>query len=174
MKKMFVLFIVSMFVLISCNKEVAEKEPQKEGTKSVSIEVLNGGDYEYKSGDVSVEGLCIHVCSHSGKKMFLTGANPDDKILIFTGDGMSVFPKDLEGSKVKAIGVLEEERLDMKYIKEWEAEVAVEKVESEKVGHSCEFEDNMKKIANLKQLIEKNPRGYISKYTMTCKEFKKI
>ncbi len=172
MKRILLLIVASVFILVSCNKDGANKEPQKEEIKTVTLEALNRGDYEYKSGDVSVEGLCVHVCSHSGKKMFLSGSNPDDKLQIFTGETMSVFPKDLEGSKVKAIGVLEEERLDMNYVKEWEAEIAAEEKDHE--GHSCTFEDNMKKVNNLRELVEKSPKGYISKYTMICKEFKKI
>ena len=172
MKRFFLIFIAFIIILVSCDKKAENSEIKKEVSNNVSLQVLNSGNYEYKSGEVEVEGLCVHVCSHSGKKMFIVGDNPDDKLQIFTGDNMSVFPKDLEGSKLKVVGVLEEERIDMKYVEEWEAEISAEAKEQE--GHSCSFEEDMNKVKNVRQLVENSKKGYISKYTMTAKEFKKI
>lgn len=172
MKKYLLVLSVMIFTLISCDKEAKTADVKDDASKTVTLQVLNSGNYEYKTGDVEVEGLCVHVCTHSGKKMFIVGDNPDDKLQIFTGDNMSVFPKDLEGSKLKVVGFLEEERIDMKYVQEWEAELAAEAKDHE--GHSCSFEEDMNKVKNIRSMVESSPKGYISKYTMTAKEFKKI
>lgn len=169
MKKIMLMSIAFMLMLVACNKETAEKAPE---TVKVTLAELNTGLYEYTGGNVEVEGLCDHVCSHSGKKMFIAGDNPDDKLQIFAAEGISGFPKEIEGSKIRVIGPLELEKIDLATVAEMEAEIAA--AEQGTAEHSCEFESNMKKIDGLKDRISKSPKGYLTKYTMTTADFKKM
>ncbi|MDX9790726.1 MAG: hypothetical protein RBT61_07855, partial [Candidatus Kapabacteria bacterium] len=67
---------------------------------------------------------------------------------------------------------LEEEKIDMNYINQWETELAAE---ADEVGeHACEFEANMNKIEALKEKIAKSKKGYISKYTMNISSLKEL
>lgn len=172
MKHLLALSIAFILLFTACNKETAEKA--EEQVTKVTLAELNSGTYEYKGGKVEVEGLCTHVCAHSGKKLFLVGDNDEMNIQIFAAEGLSGFPKELEGSKVSAIGTLEEEKLDMEYANKLEAETKAEVAVADDPEHSCAVEETMKKVADLKAKIQKSPKGYISKYSMTSKDFKKI
>lgn len=169
MKKSLILILAIMFTLVACKK--AENPAQE--VQKVTLEQINSGNFEYKGGDVEIEGLVAHVCAHSGKKMFIVNPdNPELKLQILTGDKISSFPKDLEGVKVSVIGTLEEEKLDMEYANKLEEELKAESKDDPE--HSCEFEESMKKVQNLKEKIQNSPKGYVSKFKMTAKSFKKI
>jgi hypothetical protein len=171
MFKSIVLALFVLFFLSSCSKE--SSEPKNAGTekKVYSVEDLMSDSFEYKAGLVTVKGLCVHVCAHSGKKMFLTGANPDNKIIIFTSDDISAFDKKYEGSTLEVTGTLEEEKIDMNYLKVWESELAEEQKAD---SAACKFESNMKKIDDFKDRISKSKKGYVSNYSMTGVEVKSI
>ncbi len=169
MKKTFFWFVALIFALVSCK----QAEKPAEVVEKLTLAKVLSDNFEYKGGQVELEGMVLHVCAHSGKKMFI--GNPDDpeqKIQIFTSDKISSFPKDLEGTKVSVVGTLEEEKLDIEYANKLEEEIKAE--EKENSDHSCEFEESMKKVENLKQRIQNSPKGYISKYTMTAISFKKL
>lgn len=175
MRTFLVIGIAFLFVLTSCNKQAAEVKPVAPAMKTVSFDELYSNTFDAPKGKVVVEGLCIHVCKHSGKKIFVIGSDPNKKVQIYAGEGLSGFPPDIEGSKVRVVGVLEEEKLDMKYVQEMEEElIAEEKEQTKSKTKSCVFEDEMKKIKDLKEKISKSPKGYFSLYSMTSTEYKKI
>ncbi len=171
MNKILVLLIAGMFAFNSCSKDKTAEQPI-DANKTYTMAELISDNFEFKAGEkVTVEGLCVHVCEHSGKKMFIVGDDPNNKLQIFSSDALGSFDKEFEGSKVRVSGTLEEEKIDMNYIKEWEAEIAAEsKVEKE----SCEFETNMKKVDWYKHRVEKSKKGYVSNFTMTGLEVKAI
>lgn len=170
MKYLLMIIITGLLLLSSCSKDAADKAPVTD-EKVYTIDELNSGDFEYKEGKITVSGLCVHVCAHSGKKMFITGKDPENKLQIFTSADISVFDKKYEGSNLQVTGTLEEEKIDMNYIKEWESEIAKEGSDGEKL---CEFEESMKKINGMKDKVVKSKKGYISIYTMTGFEVKTI
>lgn len=165
-----VLLVLFSFLFISCNKQ-AQETPKAPEVKVLAVEDLSKEDFVYKAGNVTVQGLCVHVCAHSGKKMFIVGKNQSDKFQIFTSDKIAAFDKKLEGNKVQVTGTLEEEKIDMAYVAELEAEASKEKGPD---GKSCPTEESMKEIKDLKDKISKSKKGYISIYSMTCSEIKSI
>lgn len=169
MKKSLMALLAVFVILTACNKNATEKP--EETIAKATIEELAGGNYEYKGGTIEIEGLCDHVCAHSGKKLFLVAPNGEDRVQIFATEGVS-FPKELEGSKVKVVGKLEAEKLDLAYANQMEAELnETAKTEGEE---ACAFEESMKKITGLKEKIQKSKNGYITKYTMTTGDYKKL
>ena len=175
MRTILVIGLAFLFVLTACNKPTAEIKPVANVMKTVSYDELYSNTFDAPKGKVIVEGLCVHVCKHSGKKIFVIGTDPNKKIQIYAGDGLSGFPPDIEGSKVRVVGILEEEKLDMKYVQEMETELlAEEKEQAKSTTKSCVFEDEMKKINDLKEKISKSPKGYFSLYSMTSTEYKKL
>jgi hypothetical protein len=170
MKMIWIMLVLGAMFVVSCSKDEA-KMPVEE--KVYTLEELSSDDFEYKDGEnVTVKGLCVHVCAHSGKKMFLSGTDPENKLQIFTSDKISAFEKKYEGSNLVVTGTLEAEKIDMDYINEWESELATEKDGSEE--KLCEFEDSMKKVDAFKARVQKSKKGYISVYTMTGTEVKEI
>ncbi len=53
-----------------------------------------------------VEGKVVHVCTESGKKLFIVGENPDIRLYVAAGEEMSKFPMELLGSEVSVEGVI--------------------------------------------------------------------
>lgn len=172
MKKTLIILFACSLLLFACK----QTEKPAEQLKKVTLEELNSNNFEYKGGDVEVEGLVVHICSHSGKKMFI--AKPEDpeiKLQILTSDAISSFPKDLEGVRLSVVGTLEEEKLDMDYANKLEEEIKAEaKDVKDDPEHACAFEESIKKVQNLKEKIQNSPKGYVSKFTMKAKTYKKI
>lgn len=172
MNKILILLIVGLFAFNSCSKDKTATDKPIEAAKVYTMTELISDNFEFKAGDkVTVEGLCVHVCAHSGKKMFIVGDDPNNKLQIFSSDVLASFDKEFEGSKVQVSGTLEEEKIDMNYIKEWEAEIAAESGDEKA---ACAFEEDMKKVDWYKQRVEKSKKGYISNFTMTGLEVKAI
>lgn len=72
---------------------------------------------------VILEGTVIHLCKHGGKRMFLVDGTDSIRIEVTTGPKIAKFDDALVGSRVRVIGTLKEERIDAKYLNEWEAEL---------------------------------------------------
>lgn len=66
--------------------------------------VENPGNYLGKT--ISVEGKVVHVCAMSGKKLFITGENPDIRLYVQAGENMPKFPMELLGSKIVVEGTI--------------------------------------------------------------------
>ncbi|MBX3043295.1 MAG: hypothetical protein KIT33_14750 [Candidatus Kapabacteria bacterium] len=172
MNRILLILIAGLVMMTACSSDKTDSAKNAGVDKVYTLEELLSDEFTNTGDKVTIEGLCIHVCAHSGKKMFLAGKDADNKLQIFTSDVISAFDKKYEGSTLRVVGTLEEEKIDMNYIKEWEEELAAEAAE---VGeHACEFEDNMNRIDLLKDKIAKSKKGYISKYTMTGVEVKEM
>ncbi len=108
-RKLFSLFVV-ISIITSCGnsgkKQVSSNA--EENTKASKVEfsslIENPGNYLGKA--ISVEGKVVHVCTHSGKKLFITGENPDVRLYIQAGEEMPKFPMELLGSEIVVEGTL--------------------------------------------------------------------
>lgn len=105
------LLILSIaFLIASCGSNSNKQEARKgdnppEATKvEFAALIANPGDYVGKN--ISVEGKVVHVCTHSGKKLFITGENPDIRLYVQAGEEMPKFPMELLGSRVVVEGML--------------------------------------------------------------------
>lgn len=163
--------ICASILFVSCNQKTEVVQKPVVETKILKVEDLTSNTYEYKNDKVTVEGLCIHVCKHSGKKLFIIGNSENDKLQVYTSEVIPAFDQKLNGSKLRLTGTLEEERIDMSKIAEMESEVNKESVDAKK---SCPTEDDMKEVNDLKAKINKSKKGYVSIYTMICTEVKSI
>ena len=66
--------------------------------------IENPGSYIGKT--ISVEGKVVHVCEMSGKKLFITGENPDIRLYVQAGENMAKFPMELLGSEIVVEGTI--------------------------------------------------------------------
>jgi hypothetical protein len=108
-RRIFSLAAITVF-LFSCgnsgNKEVsAVKGESVKGTK-VEFASLIENPGKYVGQNITVEGKVVHVCTESGKKMFIVGDNPDIRLFVAAGDKISKFPMELLGSKVEVEGLI--------------------------------------------------------------------
>lgn len=108
-KKIFSL--LSIVLLISSCGNAGKKEVSSDaGTSGDAVKVefasLVDNPSVYVGKIISVEGKVVHVCTQSGKKLFITGDNPDVMLYVQAGEEMPKFPMELLGSEVVVEGTL--------------------------------------------------------------------
>jgi hypothetical protein len=102
-RRLFSFFVVAL-ILTACgntgNGKLTSKTDPDNGSIKVEFASLieNPGDYVGKT--ISVEGKVVHVCTMSGKKLFITGENPDVRLYVQAGEEMPKFPMELLGSEI--------------------------------------------------------------------------
>ncbi|ASB50801.1 hypothetical protein [Alkalitalea saponilacus] len=116
------LIIVSILItfLVSCNtpgsapvasntetpKKCCDHHKPAEPVAEISVDELFENAEKYNGKLVTVHGLCIHTCRHSGKRMFIKGDHDDYLLLISAGESITNFEASLEGSQISATGVI--------------------------------------------------------------------
>jgi hypothetical protein len=108
-RRFFSLFILTFFIYSCGNtgkKEVTSKAEGSSETSKVEFASLIENPENYIGKTISVEGKVVHVCIHSGKKLFLTGENPDVRLYVQAGEEMPKFPMELLGSEIVVEGTL--------------------------------------------------------------------
>lgn len=100
--------VIFAAVISSCGNTV--KNDAKAGNTGDAVNVEFASLVENPTGymgkTISVEGKVVHVCTHSGKKLFIVGENPDVRLYIQAGENMPKFPMDLLGSNVLVEGIM--------------------------------------------------------------------
>lgn len=102
--------MVIALVIASCGNTGSNKSSATaEAGDASRIEFAELVDHpqEFVGKNISVEGKVVHVCMHSGKKMFIVGENPDIRLFITAGEDMPKFPTELLGSQIVVEGTLE-------------------------------------------------------------------
>jgi hypothetical protein len=97
-------------IVTSCGnsgtKEISSKSGLSESTTKVEFDSLSANPDKYVGKNIIVEGKVVHVCVNSGKKLFITGNNPDVMLFIAAGENMPKFPMELLGSEVIVEGLI--------------------------------------------------------------------
>jgi hypothetical protein len=97
-------------ILFSCGnsgkKEVSSKASGSEGSEKVEFASLIANPDSYVGKNITVEGKVVHVCTETGKKMFIVGDNPDFRLYVAAGENISKFPMELLGSEVTVEGLI--------------------------------------------------------------------
>jgi hypothetical protein len=108
-RKLFSLLIVAL-VISSCGntgkKEVSSKTEGTTEAAKVEFASLVLNPSEYVGKNISVEGKVVHVCTQSGKKLFITGDDPNVSLYVQAGEEMPKFPMELLGSKIVVEGTI--------------------------------------------------------------------
>jgi len=144
MKKLFGIILIAALMLACGNKENKKKNEIAKANTEVVAElsfenfVENAGDYIDK--EIKLVGSVVHVCEHSGKKMFIVGTDPNIRLKITAGDKISKFPMELLGSDIEVQGVLKDLSSEVeKKINEVNAEGTEQKIDP-LTGEACETE----------------------------------
>lgn len=181
MKKVLGLSIIA-FVLFSCGTK-QQKENQETTTNeltAISVDKILSNTQDYVEKNVVVEGMVNHVCSHSGKRMFILGTNPDETLRITPNEKIGVFEKGLEGNTVRIKGVLKELIIDDEYVAQLEKEVAEgmdnEALHDHSGGEHDEEEESaadsskIKQIEQMKADIAQSEKGFDAQYWIEASE----
>lgn len=96
--------------LSACNnnqqKNVTSQIGVSTETVKVAFDSLIANPESYIGKTISIEGKVVHVCTETGKKMFITGQNPDVRLFVAAGDKISKFPMELLGSEITVEGLI--------------------------------------------------------------------
>jgi hypothetical protein len=103
-------FVTVAAILTSCGntgkKEAASTTEGSQATAKVEFASLVANPENYAGKNITVEGKVVHVCTQSGKKLFIVGENPDVRLFIQAGENMPKFPLELLGSTVVVEGTI--------------------------------------------------------------------
>ncbi len=100
-----------LYIISSCGntgkKEASSKTNGITEAAKVEFASLVSNPSDYIGKNISVEGKVVHVCTHSGKKLFITGEDPNVKLYVQAGEEMPKFPAELLGSKIVVEGTID-------------------------------------------------------------------
>ena len=137
---------IAVAMLTACGTSKEEKKGE-ETAANVQVEFasLIENPAQFVDQDITIEGKVVHVCTHSGKKMFIVGENPDVRLFISAGEELPKFPMELLGSTISVSGHLAITEAGAKMgeseHKEGEMKQEGEKAaEAEASGEACETE----------------------------------
>lgn len=135
------LVVASALILSGCSGNKSENK----GTFTVE-NILADAD-NLIGNTIDIEGVCTHVCSKSGMKMFVADNEEAQTIRVESNSSIGKFDKEAEGSKVRVRGKLVEDRLTEADLQEMEKEVAEgTAVQHGEGGAGCETEQQAEGI----------------------------
>ncbi len=191
MKKIFFLSVIGAIIILlystGCNNN-----------KQVVSNVLTVDSFlvspeKWAGKDVIISGTVSHVCRHSGKKLFLFGADAEKTVKINAGGEVAAFDVKYEGTDVEITGtVIEDEKIDANYLNEWEAEItksvedkdqkvcteenkAISGQTSDKTANmDTVIEDPYAGVKEFRKKLAESGKTYISIYAIECKTIKEV
>lgn len=160
-------------------KEVTKAKPTSE-VMDVDTALANAGDLVGK--EITLEGICTHICKHAGRKIFLMGDNNSIRI---EGGKVGKFEQKCVNSIVAVTGIVMEERIDESYLQNWEVQIAAQKKEvhgdeeegcdAEKQARKEKGNTTVERIANFRKQISKSKKDtgkeYLSFYHISANSY---
>ena len=192
MKKLFFLLAISAFIIGNNSGCKNGSNQDVDSTKlSVTVDSFLATPEKWANKDITIKGTVSHVCRHSGKKLFLFGADAQKTVKINAGVEFSSFDIKYEGTDVEITGtVVEDEKIDANYLNEWEADIKkmvddkdikVCNAESQAIkGQSSDTtktevaEDPYADVKEFRKKLEESGKTYISIYAINCKTLKEV
>lgn len=137
MKKFLSVLAATLIVLVmascNCNKPT-----------EVTVANFNTQAKSLVDKEVVITGVANHICSHSGRKLFLAEeGNDKDIVMVFTNPDMKPFDKETIGKTYTVNGIVKiTQTIDEDFLNKWEEEVneQIAKGEAEAEGH-CDHEN---------------------------------
>ena len=175
MKKLFLFLFIPLFFVSCTNQSPKQSENSDASSESVIAEVnihdLLADSEAFLGKSVSIKGTVDHVCEHGGKKMFVFGDSPEDRIKIIPDNDMNSFEIELVGSDVLVQGTLIEElRVDEEYIAKRKSDLSSD--DSEKTQE--ELDGEKQQIEKLKEQLDACENDYLSFYVIECSAYEEV
>ena len=135
-------------------KDVSSKAEGSEVATKVEFAALVENPDNFVGKNIIVEGKVVHVCTVSGKKLFIVGENPDIRLFIAAGENMPKFPLELLGSEVSVEGVITKAGGAPEMASgEKHTGMMAESTAKTMTGDSCETETALAKQSSLANVI---------------------
>jgi hypothetical protein len=121
--------------------------------------------------------------------MFIIDEATDGRVKIVTGENMTSFNTEMEGSEIKILGTVDELVINEEYLTNWENELTVEDEKSKGIGDGtgkgehkggshgdkADQGEHVKELGKIKQYREKiknSDNDQFSFYSIVCEKFK--
>jgi hypothetical protein len=178
-KKLFPIIILSVLFIASCNQGTKDSTGEnKADTALITVLSFDTSAYRFVDKPVIIEGTVLHLCKHGGKRMFLVDGTDSVRVEITAGGDITKFEETLLGSRVRVSGTLKEERIDEKYLNEWENEVKKPDanhdvgVHTGAKGHEDQgTQEKLDQITALREDIKKSGKDHLSNYSIEAAKF---
>lgn len=102
-------------------EEIVTMEPSAD-SGALEIDDLLADAESLAGQEVTVEGVCTHICKHGGRKIFLMGSD-DTQTIRVEGGSVGKFDQKCVNSIVRVTGTLKEQRVDEAYLQNWESQL---------------------------------------------------
>jgi hypothetical protein len=178
-KKLFPIIILSVLFIASCNQGTKETSGEnKADTALLTVLTFDTSAHSYVDKPVIIEGTVLHLCKHGGKRMFLVDGTDSIRVEVTTGPDIPKFEETLIGSRVRVFGTLKEERIDERYLNEWENEVKKPEenhnvgVHTGAKGHEDQgVQEKLDQINALREEIKASGTDHLSNYSIEATKF---
>jgi len=192
MKKYMLIFTVIALIATSCDCEDSSKDDKSNKNAVVVVDevtTINMANFDDKVGDyvgkkIQIEGTVDHICKHGGQKLFVVSENSDARVKVTPDEEIAAFNAELEGDKIIIVGIVEEQRIDEAYLREWEEEIKAGSDMSdgkgegvhlggkvEKGGVDSDIAEEMEKVNNLREMIKESGTDHLSFYSILCTSY---
>ena len=169
MKRILLPIFAVGLILTACNNQKASKSE----AVPVDLNEVKSQAPELMGKLISLEGMVIHVCRESGKRLFLG----ENSFKVLATNQVPTFKVEWEGSDVIITGHLKEDRIDETYLANWETELKEgAKVQMKEETHTFEAEakgldesaitTQLDQITGYREQIAAGGKGYISFYSL--------
>ena len=112
---------------------------------SVSINDFATKAKDLVGQEVTIKGVAQHICSHSGRKLFLSATEGGETLVtVFTNPDMKPFDKETIGKAYTVKGIVKiTNTIDEGYLQEWERQVnaSIAKGEAQEAEGHCGTEN---------------------------------
>ena len=181
-KKLLPLVFIGLMLAFACNQGPKETtEETNVDTVLLTVATFDRDASTYVDQPVWIEGTAYHICKHGGKRMFIVDGNDSLMVEITLGPDIVMFDEGLVGSRVNILGVLKEERIDEKYLNEWEAEVMAPEEDYETglhegtKGHEDQPEEaKLETINDLREQLKESGSDHLSFYSIEAISFEEL
>jgi hypothetical protein len=168
---------ILLVILGSCKTKNQSEEPKA----IIKVENVVGEAPSYVDQLVRVDGMVVHVCRESGKRIFLG----EGRFKLLASNKVAKFDVALEGSDIEAIGYIREDRIDGNYLDEWEKELkgsaTVQLKEEVHTGQAeaqgqdeSAVDTQLRQIKEYRDQIASEGKGYISFYSLEVVNLKEV
>jgi len=122
--KKYVVLVVALMAMVNFNscgnkQQKQQDEASEQVSGAIDVDSLLAAADSLSGQEVTVEGVCTHICKHGGRKIFLMGSDDTQTIRIEAGK-VGKFDQKCVNSLVKVTGMLVEQRVDEVYLENWE------------------------------------------------------
>lgn len=181
-KKVFLFAVIAVFFGACQNSSEQQQQTESENQEVaiITVEKFLTAPDSYVGKEIQIEGTTVHVCKNGGKRMFIIGEDPDERLQVKAGDEIPSFEVELEGSDVLVTGLVDELRIDEAYLTQWENELKADNPESELKIHKGEEgheehegdpEEEMRQIENYRAQLKESGKDHLSFYSIVATDY---